>query len=162
MTKQIAFTVYGSPVAQPRQRHTPLMKDGKPLIGRGGRPVVVNYTPKTALANQWKTDIKAAAFAELCAAGQVSDLSLWDGPIAAHITVFFPRPKRLMRAKDPDGPVLHIAKPDRDNVEKTILDALKGIVFIDDCQVCSGAVRKFYHEKTGRPRAEITMEKIEQ
>ena len=38
----------------------------------------------------------------------------------------------------------HASKPDRDNLEKAVLDAMKGIVFVDDSQACSGSVEKVY------------------
>jgi len=150
------FIVYGSPVAQPRQRHTPLMRDGKPVIGRGGRPVVVNYTPKTSPANQWKSDVKTSAVVE----ARLDGWGLPSGPIRADIAIYFPRPEYMMKKKFADGPIPHTKKPDRDNVEKGILDALKGVVFIDDGQICAGEVRKFYAEKDKGPRAEIRLETL--
>lgn len=38
--------------------------------------------------------------------------------------------------------IRHIKKPDRDNLDKAVLDALTGIFWIDDCQVCDGRIRK--------------------
>ena len=35
-------------------------------------------------------------------------------------------------------------KPDKDNLEKFLLDAMSGIIFYDDNQVCSGSVEKLY------------------
>jgi Holliday junction resolvase RusA-like endonuclease len=93
--------------------------------------------------------VKTSALAAL------NGLELQEGPLRIDINVYFPRPQRLMRAKDPDFAIWHTSKPDRDNIDKGILDALKGIVFVDDAQVCMGEIRKYYHEKGGRPRAEI-------
>ena len=117
-----------------------------------GRQVAQVYEPGGRI-RQWKADVKRA-YQSLPAFGE----PLLTGPLRVTIDIFLPRPKRLMRRADPDGPIPHTAKPDRDNVEKAILDALKGIAFVDDCQVCAGEVRKFYHEKEGRPRAEIRIE----
>jgi len=145
-SRTVCFIVWGSPVAQPRAKF-------RNIPGKN-YPVVVS-NPKKAPITQWKADIKSA-YQNLPLFG---DPPL-SGPLKVAIDIFLPRPKRLMRRRDPDGPVLHIAKPDRDNVEKAILDALKGVAFVDDCQVCAGEVRKFYHEKDGRPRAEIEIKEI--
>lgn len=148
----LEFTVHGCAVSQPRQRHTPLMRDGAPVIGRGGRPIVINYTPTKSPANQWKSDVKHEAWIAISKASIQYNRS---GPLRIDIDVYFPRPQKFMRVKDPDGPLYHIAKPDRDNIDKGILDALKGVVFNDDSQVCQGEIRKYYHEKNGMPRTEI-------
>lgn len=36
----------------------------------------------------------------------------------------------------------HCQKPDRDNIEKLVSDALKGVVWVDDCQVADGTTTK--------------------
>lgn len=137
----IEFTVYGSPISQPRQRHRIV----KPKTGGA---FVTNYTPKDDPVQSWKAHIRYSAIPN-------KPQAPWTGPVIMFIDFFLPRPARLMRAKDPAGTIPHITKPDRDNLEKAVLDALKGIFFVDDCQVYSGEIRKFYHEKDCGPRAEI-------
>ncbi len=44
----------------------------------------------------------------------------------------------LSGAKWPTG------KPDRDNFEKLVLDALNGVFYVDDSQVCTGEITKIY------------------
>lgn len=144
MTKGLSFTVFGCPIAQPRVK-------AQAVMSKAGRMFAHVYEAgkKDSPARQWKSDVKQAALLVL------DGFELQGGPIRIDINVYFPRPKRLMRAKDPDFAIWHTSKPDRDNVDKGILDALKGIIFIDDAQVCMGEIKKFYHEKGGRPRAEI-------
>jgi Holliday junction resolvase RusA-like endonuclease len=49
-----------------------------------------------------------------------------------------------------DAPTFHTGKPDRDNVEKGILDALTALgMWEDDGQVCQGSVDKIYGERPG-------------
>jgi Holliday junction resolvase RusA-like endonuclease len=43
-------------------------------------------------------------------------------------------------------PLFKSTKPDRDNLLKLLNDALEGIIFINDSQVCGGAVSKVYDE----------------
>jgi Holliday junction resolvase RusA-like endonuclease len=144
MSNALAFTVYGCPIAQPRIK-------AQAVMSKGGRMFAHVYEPgkKDSPARIWKSDVKTSALAAL------NGLELQEGPLRIDINVYFPRPQRLMRAKDPDFAIWHTSKPDRDNIDKGILDALKGIVFVDDAQVCMGEIRKYYHEKGGRPRAEI-------
>lgn len=60
------------------------------------------------------------------------------------------RPKALMRKKDPDGPILCPKKPDRDNLDKAVLDALGSDGWWgDDCQVCMGPPITLYGPKSG-------------
>ena len=61
-----------------------------------------------------------------------------------------PRPKNRMRKKDPDGPVWAPRKPDRDNIDKNVLDGL-GAYLEDDKQVVLGSLAKVWHGKQGRP-----------
>jgi Holliday junction resolvase RusA-like endonuclease len=128
-----AFDVQGEPKGQPRPR----------AFSRGGHAAV--YDPGTA--EGWKGAIALAARPFLPA-------EPLDCPLRCDIAFFFPRPKRLMRAKDPDGPIPHTTKPDKDNLEKAVLDTLTQIRFWkDDALVYDGHVVKFYAAKGARPGA---------
>ena len=140
----ISFTVYGSPIAQPRQRHR--------AIQVNGRVFAHNYTPAKAPVNQWKSDVKTAAVNALDAADKVP---IWVNPVFLHVWLYLPRPASKCRRKDSDGSIPCAIKPDIDNAYKSIADALTGVIYADDKQVCEIQVRKFYAEKDGRPRAEI-------
>lgn len=48
-------------------------------------------------------------------------------------------------------------KPDCDNIEKAILDALNGIAYVDDKQVIEATVRKWYSDV---PRVIVMIEEI--
>jgi crossover junction endodeoxyribonuclease RusA len=76
----------------------------------------------------------------------------WMGPLRVDLTFSFPRPKSHYRAngelKD-TAPIWHTGKPDRDNADKLVLDALTSIgLWPDDKQVCDGRLRKFYSDAT--------------
>ena len=100
------------------------------------------YNPATAEA--WKGDIAIA----------VRDLrpeTPHIGPVMLDLTFFFPRPKgHFGNGKNADklkdwAPLRHLSKPDRDNLDKSVLDCLKTLGFFkDDSQVCAGAIAKFY------------------
>jgi len=131
------------PVAQPRQRHA--------LIGGHVR----NYTPADHPVQAYKAAV-------MLAARQAGVDKPMEGPLCVDIDFYLPRPKRLMRRKDPAGPIPHTARPDRDNLEKATTDALKGLAWRDDSQICDGRVRKWYAEKDGSPRVEITISEVAQ
>lgn len=137
----IIFSVLGLPKGQPRPR----------AFARNGHAAI--YNPGTA--ESWKSDIALAAKPFL------PDRPL-RGPVRVDCVFIFPRPKGLMRRKDPEGEILHTAKPDRDNCEKALLDALKTIgMFWDDSQVCCGEISKVYAAKGALPGARIRVTALE-
>jgi len=128
-------------------------------IGKGrGRATVVGghariYTPKRTA--EWE---KATAFVLR---------SLWknvpyDGPVEVQLLAAAPRPKRLMRKKDPEGLVWKPKTPDADNIEKSTWDAIvmAGIIR-DDCQVVKCSCQDCYAEKDGIPRIEVMIRPID-
>lgn len=140
------FRVFGIPKGQPRPR----------TFARkmGNRHVARVFDPGTADA--WKADVV------LSAREHRPDEPL-EGPVRVAIDFYLRRPKRLMRKRDPDGTIWCTSKPDRDNLDKAVLDALTADGwFRDDCQVVAGEVRKFYHGKAEAPGAMITVEPIEE
>lgn len=74
-----------------------------------------------------------------------------DGPLLLEVWAFFPRPERLMGRKHPNGPVLHDKRPDLDNIDKAIQDAIKRHLR-DDAQFCDLELHKRYTERNGLPR----------
>ena len=86
---------------------------------------------------------------------QIQHKEPWTGPIELNLTCFIPMPdswsekkKRTMEGKR------HTQKPDRDNLEKGVCDALNKIVWKDDGQVCDGRTSKYW-SRTGRIEIEI-------
>lgn len=71
-----------------------------------------------------------------------------DGPVDMDIEYRMPKPKALAK-KLVDG-MLCWRKPDMDNMEKLVLDALKNAGwFYDDGRVASVSHRKVYHDQPG-------------
>lgn len=138
----VKLIVCAVPVAQPRQRHTVI------------NGYIHNYTPKTHPVNAYKAAVMAVA-----AEAGVKPV---DGPVQVDVRFYLPRPKRLMRKKDPDGPIPHTSRPDVDNLWKSTADALKDIAWRDDSQVCRTRAAKFYAEKNGVPRVEITITELQE
>ena len=116
----IRFIVPAVPIAQPRQRHAM-------IAGH-----IRNYTPTKSPVNAFKASARLAF-------SQVYCLEPLDGPVTLSCVFVMPRPKRLIwkRREMPREP--HTGKPDLDNLIKSLKDALKGLAWRDDSQVCSYA-----------------------
>ena len=85
-----------------------------------------------------------------------------DGVCRVDVVAVFPRPKRLMRKKDPQHRVWHSSKPDIDNVCKSALDSMvmAGIIR-DDTQVVILTAKSVYAEKDEGPCVELKLSSID-
>jgi len=79
-----------------------------------------------------------------------------DIPVVVNV-FWFIEPSKTMASKkfvdlilNDDKP--HTIKPDRDNLDKLVMDCMSKIVFADDCQVYAGELYKFW---SMNPRTEI-------
>ena len=113
------FIVTGDPAPQPRHRAT----------NRGGH--VRMYIPKNHPVNQWKNNVK-----DFC--NKLFDSPL-EGALSVEMDFVIKRPKSLPKKQN-----FHIKKPDIDNLIKSTLDAMNGIVFKDDKQVVCIVAAKHY------------------
>ena len=126
----ISFFVQGHPVGNPRV--TP------------GRFRGQAFVPAAHPIHAWKKLIWATAVQNRPAAP-------FQGPVRVNLAFFFERPmghfgrkKGVPYLKD-SAPSWHIVKPDRDNLDKVVLDCLTRAGFWgDDCQVCWGEIEKRY------------------
>lgn len=71
-------------------------------------------------------------------------------PLTIDITAYMPIPKAWNKAKHKqalDGAILPVAKTaDASNVLKNIEDIMNGRFYVDDCQITSANIEKFYGE----------------
>ena len=106
------------PVAQPRVR----------AAARFGKATM--YTPtKIKAADGTKKDHPIVAFKATVrmAFERKFSGSPFVAPLRVDCCFVMPRPQKLMRKSDPPGRIPHAQKPDRDNLDKAVLDALKGL-----------------------------------
>jgi len=114
---------------------------GRPRVVRNGG-MVRTFTPSET--TRWEQDFALVARAYL-------PREVIEGPLRVDLLFVLPRPASLLRRKDPDGLVWAPKRPDRDNLEKSVLDALN-TAWRDDAQVVCGEPLKCYAERDGRPR----------
>lgn len=79
--------------------------------------------------------------------------TIFTGPLYAALTFYLPKPKSKIRKNStpfpyPDG------KPDIDNLEKLVYDALNGIIYVDDGQIVTALLNKRWAYDR-EPRVEI-------
>lgn len=84
-----------------------------------------------------------------------------EGPVRTDIVAVFEPPPSWSKKRRAEALAsgYHTQKPDRDNVEKACLDALKRIAWRDDCQVATGSCTKLWGE---RAETRVTVEGIAQ
>lgn len=126
MTDQICFRVLGDPIPKGSM---------KAFFRPGMRFPVVTHDNKRM--KPWADHVKSIAQDHAPAGGP------WTGPLQIDTTFYLTRPKSL-----PKKVVMHTKKPDLDKLVRAVKDALKGIVYVDDSQVCQLQATKDY--ATGR------------
>ena len=85
-----------------------------------------------------------------------------DIPLRAEIIAYFPMPKSISMKRRKmmlEGKIRHTKKCDSDNLAKSILDALNGIAFYDDSQVCELSVSKLYSDN---PRVIVRISEVDE
>lgn len=105
------------------------------------------YDPGTA--NAWKMLVRNTAMRPWDRMGR----HVFVGPVYVQINWFMPRPKSHHTSKGAlkaSAPRWHECKPDADNLEKAVLDALTDLgLWRDDSQVCHVSKSKIYGEHPG-------------
>ncbi len=137
--RTITIVLLGKPVAAGRPRFT----------RQGG----VYTPPKTA---DERAAMRLKAQEEMANAGYSAPL---EGPLRLWYTAERPIPKSFSRKKYNDainGMILPVTKPDFDNYLKMV-DSIKGVVWIDDSQVCWAQFAKIYSQQ---PKITLTITEI--
>lgn len=84
----------------------------------------------------------------------------WIGPILLQFTAVFELPKSAtlaQRSAAAAGTLYHTSKPDKDNIEKLLCDALNGVAWVDDAQLQGGGIKRY-----GFPaRLDVTLRLLE-
>ena len=140
MSYEVNFTIPGK--AQAKQR---------PKFNRfSGRA----YTPKQTV--EYENWVKDCYFRSI---GSI-DNKPTDKPLKVAITMYVEIPQsksKKQKEKMLTGEIKPIVKPDVDNVAKSILDALNGIIYLDDKQIIKLNIEKIYAETSW---TEVKIEEI--
>lgn len=131
-TRCFRLEISGTPKSQPRAR-----------LGKWGA-----YDPAKDKKNWVKWQIK----------NQIPEGPIITGPVGLHIWFYMPIPKstsKKLLKEMLSEPYLHTKKPDLDNLEKFYKDAMTGMVYRDDSQVCYVEKVKLY-SPTPRTIIDIT------
>lgn len=76
----------------------------------------------------------------------------FEGPLSVSLRFRMPIPKsatKRARLGMAAGEIAHTSRPDLDNCQKAILDAMNGVVFHDDSQIVRSFTTKLYAEQPG-------------
>lgn len=153
----IEFTVPCVPVAQPRPRAVVRRgANGKTFAGVHNPHTVKDASTgktKPHPAVEFKATIRMAAQA-------IYQSAPLEGPLRVDVLLIFPRPRSKVWKTKPMPRYWHQGKPDRDNADKAVLDALTGLLWRDDCQVCSGQVQKFVAAGDEQPHVRIRVQAL--
>jgi len=128
-----------------------------------GEHFVKLYTPKRKIGPRTKggtvqgwRDAIAAALAGRCPPEP------WNGPVSLELVFYFSRTEKLLKPRAPAGVLRHFVKPDADNVEKAVMDAMTRCrVWKDDGRVCDKVTRKRYAAKGCGPGLRIVAELLD-
>jgi Holliday junction resolvase RusA-like endonuclease len=114
------------PTAQKRHRHT-----------REGR----TYDPCC---------LEKKAFLRLCVQDSAPNPAYFSGPLACMLRFTFARPRSHCTGAGvlrKGSPLVHVFKPDVDNLAKFVMDALSGVYYRDDRQITYLCVEKKYGDE---------------
>lgn len=133
MTRIVTFDVSGIPAPQGSKRY---------LGTSGGKGILVESSKRVA---PWRADVRAAAI-------QVQPFPPLDGALDVELTFRLPRPMGHYGTGGNAGAVRRSAptypyrKPDIDKLARAVLDALRGVIWLDDAQVVRLHATKDYTE----------------
>jgi len=104
------------------------------------RPIL---TAASTSVKVWEQTIRAAA--------QAHAEAYTTGPVRVRLCFALPRPQRLSRQASRS----HVKRPDVDKLARAALDALTGVLWKDDSQVCSLTAIKTYARPDEAPHVII-------
>jgi len=129
---------------------------GVPQPGGSKRAFLHKHTGKIVMIDTckknktWRENVVLAA----CQNRTQTDMMM-KGPLRLTIEFRLPRPKSHFRTGKnagelrPDAPTWHTKRPDCTKLIRSTEDALTGVLWLDDSQICEQVAQKVFHEKPG-------------
>lgn len=134
----VEFYIHGNPVPQDRPRHATRKK-------KGGGTFIATFD--TNRSKEWKKTIADHA-------KKIGVQPFPAGlPLALTVQFYLDRPKTVKRRHP-------TAKPDLDNLTKAVQDALNGIAYMDDSQIC--IVHAAKHYGAGQPGVWVGIREVKE
>jgi len=141
----IEFSVDGHPISQGSKNPVVIYKDGKPMIKNGRVVTRVMSNPKLGA---WRQQVAAAATAVYAG-------PLLTSAIFLRVTVRRIRPLshfgtgRNVGTVKASAPMYPVTRPDLLKIVRGVEDALSGVVWHDDSQICEYSLHKVWAERIG-------------
>ena len=132
MTFMVCFDIEGNPIPKGRPRF------------RRTKTFITTYTPKKTL--DFEDQVRKAA------QDAMGKTDLLETPIAVYLYFRLPIPQSYSKKRSEaclNGSEKHIKRPDLDNLIKSVLDGMNGVVFKDDSQITSLHCTKVYSNVAG-------------
>lgn len=140
---QITFTVPAVPIAQPRHR-----------IGTIAGKARAFESPKSHPIHAYKATVRHAA-------AEVYNGPPLDGPLKMQLQFVLPRPKGKTWKTKPMPRYWHASRPDTDNLAKAVKDALSGLCYVDDAQICTLEATKMVADGSEQPHTLVRLTQLE-
>jgi Holliday junction resolvase RusA-like endonuclease len=112
----------------------PRTRSAKKTTVRGGKPF--SYTPENSAEQEWFSVSRQVAH-------QNAPEKLLDGPLGQRLTFMLGEKPKSWKKRDTKP----FKKPDLDNLEKLLNDALEKVIFVNDSRI----VEKYVAKKFGHP-----------
>lgn len=139
---QIKFTVPSIPVAQPRPRATAINGQAR-----------MYQAPKTHAVHAFKAAVQMAA----AEAYQGAPL---ECPLGLAVVFVLDR-KGKLKKRSPNPTYYANKKPDLDNLMKSLADALNGLLYRDDSQICEAVLTKRVAAGDEQPHVEVHFQELD-
>lgn len=145
---QIEFEVTGKPAPQGSKRSFPQMKDGKPMKRPNGS-LVLRTKEDSENLEAWRSDVAATARRAFKAVGGTG---LLQDAVRLSVWFYRPRPRvhfgtgRNAGKLKSCAPKYPTPRPDTLKLARAIEDALTGVIWRDDSQVCRHRLGKYWGE----------------
>ncbi len=133
----ISFFVPGTPVAK-----------GRPRAYKMHNGHIGTYTPDKTV--DWERKVRSYAY-------DVKPATPLDGPLTVCIEFTLLKPKSVSKKRQ-----FPSVKPDLDNLEKAVLDAMNGLIYTDDALICRKYGAKWYTNDASQVGVSVEIKTMEE
>jgi Holliday junction resolvase RusA-like endonuclease len=150
---EIKFTVIGRPQQRGSKKVGLVPNRNGGFIEKNGRPIVVARDANDN-SKAWMDSVKLAAY-------QAYNGELIKTPVHLLLKFYFKRPQGHYGTKGDlkkSAPIYHAQSPDLDKLVRCLGDALTGVLYLDDRQVCGTVSEREWTTTT--ERAEVTIREL--